>query len=37
VVDGPEDRQTGGEQDRAAVEGETKHESGRVLAPIGQP
>jgi hypothetical protein len=35
VVDGPEDRQTGSEQDCAAVEGETKDKSGRVLAPIG--
>ena len=37
VIDGPEDRQTGSEQDRAAVERETQHEPGRVLARLGQP
>ncbi len=37
MIDGPEDRQAGGEQDRAAAEGETKHESGDVFAPIGKP
>ena len=37
VIDRPEDRQAGGEQDRTAVESEAQHEPGRVLACLLQP